>query len=82
MKIYRTASALDGALGMEVTGLVRNLSRISAIATRQGEIKADPYILSAGSYSPWLARTAGLACDPIARMVYRYSVVVKSIICC
>jgi len=45
----------------EVTGLVRRNNRISDLSTRQGEIKADLYILSAGSYSPWLARTAGLA---------------------
>lgn len=47
--------------GTELTGLVREKNRISAVSTRQGDIEADLYILAAGSFSPRLARTARLA---------------------
>lgn len=47
--------------GESVTRLVRSGGRITAIALASGEqLSADRFVLAAGSYSPLLARTAGL----------------------
>lgn len=46
--------------GTEVQALLHNSQRLMAVQTRKGEIKADVYLLSAGCYSPLLARTAGI----------------------
>lgn len=48
-------------LDTDITELVTaNPNRISHVATSRGELNADAYVLSLGSYSPLLARPLGL----------------------
>lgn len=49
---FRLATTIDG---LEVQG-----DRVTALKTAGGAIKADAFVLAAGSYSPQLARQAGL----------------------
>jgi D-amino-acid dehydrogenase len=49
---FRLSTTIDG---LEVEG-----DRVTAIKTASGPIKADAFVLAAGSYSPQLARQAGL----------------------
>ena len=49
---FRLTTTIDG---LKVDG-----DRVSALRTANGEIKADAFVLAAGSYSPQLARQAGL----------------------
>ena len=43
-----------------VTGLRTEAGRISGVATRRGEVKADVYLVALGSYSPALVKPLGL----------------------
>ena len=45
---------------IEVERMLRDGDRISGLATSKGPRTADAYVLAAGSYSPLLARSAGL----------------------
>lgn len=47
-------------LNRSVTGLKSEKGRVTAVMTDQGEVTADAYVLSLGSYSPGIARTVGL----------------------
>jgi len=49
---FRLSTVIDG---LSVDG-----GRVTALKTASGEIKADAFVLAAGSYSPQLARQAGL----------------------
>jgi D-amino-acid dehydrogenase len=49
---FRLSTVIDG---LSVDG-----GRVTALRTSSGEIKADAFVLAAGSYSPQLARQAGL----------------------
>jgi glycine/D-amino acid oxidase-like deaminating enzyme len=49
---FRLSTTIDG---LEVEG-----DRVTALKTSSGPIKADAFVLAAGSYSPLLARDAGL----------------------
>jgi D-amino-acid dehydrogenase len=49
---FRLSTSIDG---LEVEG-----DRVTALKTASGPIKADAFVLAAGSYSPHLARQAGL----------------------
>ena len=46
--------------GVTVRGLAAAGDEIEAVATDTGEMRADLYVLSLGSYSPLIARTAGI----------------------
>ena len=46
--------------GCKIHHLEWDKGRISGVATDQGRLKADVYVLAAGSYSPFLARQVGL----------------------
>jgi D-amino-acid dehydrogenase len=46
--------------GTRITSLDRSANYIKAVKTSAGDVRADMYILAAGSYSPLLARSAGL----------------------
>ncbi len=43
-----------------IDGLEREADRVTALNTSSGPVKADAFVLAAGSYSPRLARQAGL----------------------
>ena len=47
-------------LSTVIDGLATDGDRVTALKTANGEIKADAFVLAAGSYSPQLARQAGL----------------------
>jgi D-amino-acid dehydrogenase len=47
-------------LNTAIDGLAVDGGRVTALKTASGEIKADAFVLAAGSYSPQLARQAGL----------------------
>lgn len=47
-------------LNAAIDGLAVDGGRVTALKTASGEIKADAFVLAAGSYSPQLARQAGL----------------------
>jgi len=47
--------------GTSVTELVHDGHKIAAVATSQGLMKADRYVLAFGSYSPLLLRKAGVS---------------------
>ena len=49
------------ALSRTVVGLQRNGDRIEAAMTDRGPVSGDLYVLALGSYSPQVARTAGLS---------------------
>lgn len=46
--------------GVTISGFKAAGDRVSSIATSEGDVAADSFVLAAGSYSPHLARTAGL----------------------
>lgn len=46
--------------GVTIDGFKLSGERVSAAATSEGEIGGDAFVLAAGSYSPHLAKTAGL----------------------
>lgn len=47
-------------LSATVERLVASGDRVEGVRTRQGELRADAYVLACGSYSPLLARPLGL----------------------
>jgi D-amino-acid dehydrogenase len=47
-------------LSTSIDGLEVEANRVTALKTASGPIKADAFVLAAGSYSPQLARSAGL----------------------
>lgn len=55
-----TARGGELLLNRAVTGLTTDKGRVTGVLTDQGEVKADAYVLALGSYSPQVARTAGL----------------------
>ena len=54
------AQGVTFRLGATVERLLVESGRVTALATSAGPIKADAFVLAAGSYSPHLARQAGL----------------------
>lgn len=56
-----TAQGVDFRYGVTVRGLQTHGGRITGVDTTAGRLAADRYILSLGSYSPLIARTAGLS---------------------
>src|SRR5689334_2921231 len=54
------ANGVTFRLGTTIDGLEREGDRVTALKTATGPIKADAFVLAAGSYSPQLARLAGL----------------------
>jgi D-amino-acid dehydrogenase len=65
-KFTRELAALATARGVEfrwnvpIQGLLRDSGRVSGLATAQGTITAEAYVLAAGCDSPLLARPLGL----------------------
>jgi D-amino-acid dehydrogenase len=49
------------AFGRKILGLQRSGDRIEAVATDAGLVSADLYVLALGSYSPEIAKSAGLS---------------------
>jgi D-amino-acid dehydrogenase len=47
-------------LGRSIAGLRSEKGKVTAVATDRGEVTADAYVLSLGSYSPQVARSVGL----------------------
>ena len=46
--------------GVEIGGLSHDGARITGVATSQGELRADAYVMAMGSYSPLLLRKIGV----------------------
>lgn len=61
-EVAKRAAARDVifAFGRRIRGLQRSSDRIEAVITDRGPISGDLYVLSLGSYSSQVARTAGL----------------------
>jgi D-amino-acid dehydrogenase len=54
------ARGVDYRTGMTIRGLMLEAGRITGVATDQGTLTADAYLLAAGSWSPRLAADIGL----------------------
>jgi len=61
-RLAERVAALGGRflLGRKVTGLKSEGGRVTAAVTDQGEVAADAFVLSLGSWSPQVAKTAGV----------------------
>src|SRR5690606_31291943 len=51
------ARGVSCLLGRTITGLRSDKGKVTAVATDQGDVTADAYVLALGSYSPQIARS-------------------------
>lgn len=83
-KFTRQLAALAAAKGvefrwnMDIQGLIRDGGRVSGLATAQGTITGDSYVLAAGCDSPLLARPLGLKLPIIPAKGYSVTVPVAN----
>jgi D-amino-acid dehydrogenase len=60
LKQHATQAGVTFTWNTEVTGFVRQGTRVTAVQTSQGNFQADEIVLAAGAWSPILARKLGL----------------------